>query len=181
MKTQTSVKRKRHPINITITPAAREALEARAAQHDISVSRLLEALAKVYCRLPITEVDRLVETDLKRAMEHGRTQAFLKAVQELLPAGFEACQRAGAKADEAVDRWTSGTGATRLGVLAFPSSAAGNMGHLLNEAMAFKREGSVTRVLVVVNDPETVTGATLTELTQIGIEVICARSGWRQG
>lgn len=153
----------RKPLNITLPDEVREALAARAEAFGISQSKILGTLAKIYCFLPVDPSEVAVENDLKKAMGRAQFLAFLQCVSVTLLSSniAKSIVPIGLRPDHLPETWTVGD----VGLLAFYSPTAENIGDLFAKVMKLRHEQGVGRVIVV-----TVNGNVLNESTRATLE-----------
>lgn len=158
----------RRPINLTVSDEVRAALESRADTIGVSISRLVGALAKIYCGLPIEDTERPVEIGLKRVIGREQFLAFLAAVRAALPDYAEAlpCRT---KPEGDPEAWELPFG---VGVLAFYAPTEANIGLLFAKASALKTEHRLARVLVVTTNGDTMPSGPRADLAAAEIVVM---------
>lgn len=160
--------RRKKPLNLTVSPDVREALERRADAHKTSISNLLSIVAKVYCELPVSAAEKAIEADLKRALGRSQFLAFLDAVKSALPAGAQPAATSRSSSEGAPEAWTL----KKCGILAFFAPDEANVGLLFAKASALKGEHALERVLVVTTNSSTVPPAVRADLAAASILVV---------
>lgn len=160
-------RRKKPALNITVAPEVRDALEARAAHYDTSISGLISALAKVWCGLPLLPVEKAVEADLKRIMGREQFLSFLKAVNDALPdsANPVPCGKAGG----APEAWVLGAD---VGVLAFYQPNEANVGDIFTKASRLMAEFALGRIIVATTNGHTLDDVFRQRLNGAGIDLV---------
>ena len=147
-------KRNRPAFNNTIDPEVKACLMRKAGEKGVSASIILSALAKVYCNLPVNDVEQVIENDLKGAFVREQHLAFLQSVAEILPSQAKPVlkQSDQGRDDFTPDSWTLG----KTGILAFFSPTGTNIGQVFEKALLLKTDYSLKRVLVVSPQADTV-------------------------
>ena len=142
-------KRNMLPTNVTLPPDVKSELEKRSKAHGVSVSKILTALAKVYCQMDISGAEKLIENDLKRAFDREQLQAFCKCVAEIIPkiATAHPCAK---HPERAPAFWTIGT----TGIWAFFNPNEDNAGRMFGEGRKLMKTHSLVRVLIVSPQPD---------------------------
>lgn len=154
--------RVRKPLNITLPDEVREALAARAEAFGVSQSKILGALAKVYCALPVDPSEAAIEGELKKAMGRAQFLAFLDVVgTTLISIDEKAFTPLNLRPNFSPEAWSFGD----VGILAFYSPTAENIGDLFSKVMKLRHEHGIGRVIVV-----TVNGNMINESTRASLE-----------
>jgi hypothetical protein len=132
------------------------------------VSRLVSALAKVYCGLPIEDAaERGVEQGLKKVIGRELFLAFLSGVEKCLTAEWKA--QAPKKGDQP-DTWIQEK--RGMGLYAFYACNGDNAGRMLAEAMALKSKHGLKKIVICTADAESLPADNQKDLAKIGIVVI---------
>lgn len=154
----------RRPLNLTMSDEVRSALEDRAAATGLSVSRLVGALAKIYCGLPTEDVERPIETSLKRIIGREQFLAFLNGVSRCLDETWTPLTPA--EEGRQPESWVHASG---IGVLAFFAANEENLGRLITTALVMKTGCHLTGVIVCTADGEALPAGIRDDLKRIGI------------
>ncbi|MDR2982953.1 MAG: hypothetical protein LBV12_11990 [Puniceicoccales bacterium] len=146
--------RKRKPINITLEDEVRHGLEERAKKHGTSISRVLSALAKIYCRLEIGPLEKPIEEDLKKTFGREQFLSFLKGVAHVLPVQARSIipeeSKNGHDREFVPDKWRIDS--IDITIFAYYAPTSENIGGILKRAADIQKENPSEKIIIVTSN-----------------------------